>query len=102
MTLAYGAEFAPAAPTLQILALVQALAALSIPCSSLLIASGRGGSYGAFSLIGLAMNAGLNLLLIDAFGAAGAAWASLAGTAAIFLGQGWHVARFFRMSNTKG
>lgn len=101
MTLAYGAQYAPAGSTLQVLAIVQTLTALSIPCASLLIANGQGRSYGVFSLLGLAVNAGLNLVLIDAMGAAGAALASLAGAALIFSGQGWQILKLYRTSNMK-
>ena len=96
LSLAYGSHYEPAAPTLQILALVQSVTALAIPCTSLLVATGHGRSYGTFSLIGLMVNAALNLVLIQSMGATGAALASLAGILIIFLGQGRQIIRMRR------
>jgi len=87
MSLVFGHEYVSGGRTLQVLALVQTLTALSIPCGGLMIASGRGKSFGAISLLGLVLNAALNLMFIPWWGAAGAAFATLAASGLILLGQ---------------
>jgi len=83
----FGAEYAPAAPALALLAISQAFAALTIPCAGLLIASGRGNIFGLINLVAVLANIGLNLLLIPAFGATGAALASMGATTLLLVWQ---------------
>jgi O-antigen/teichoic acid export membrane protein len=70
-----------------LLAISQAFAALTIPCAGLLIASGRGNIFGLINLVAVLANIGLNLLLIPAFGATGAALASMGATTLLLVWQ---------------
>ncbi|MGV8833389.1 MAG: polysaccharide biosynthesis C-terminal domain-containing protein [Devosia sp.] len=88
-----GPEYAPAAPSLSLLAISQAFAALTIPCAGLLIASGRGQIFGLINLVAVLVNIGLNLLLIPLFGAAGAASASAVAVTLILI---WQVVTILR------
>lgn len=89
----FGHEYAPAAPSLTLLAISQAFAALTIPCAGLLIATGRGGIFGLINLVAVLINISLNFLLIPPLGATGAALASMAGTTIMLT---WQVLTIWR------
>jgi O-antigen/teichoic acid export membrane protein len=74
--LIYGASFAPAVIVLQILGLVVPVIFLNYGLTHLLIALHREGWNTFFFGAALATNVFSNLLLIPAFGGAGAAWAT--------------------------
>jgi len=76
ITTLYGAEYLPAAPVLQILALSQIGAALIIPASSFMLMTGRQVRFGQLTTLCLVVNVVLNLLLIPSMGATGAALAT--------------------------
>ena len=93
VTFIFGHEYAPAAPPLTLLAISQAFAALTIPCAGLLIAAGRGGTFGLINLVAVVINISLNFVLIPPLGATGAALASMAGTAIMLT---WQASTIFR------
>ena len=83
----FGAEFAPAAPSLVLLAIGQTVASLAIPLSALLTMGGREKHYGALNLAGLVLHAMLNIVLIPPFGATGAAMSTATVYSLLALGQ---------------
>lgn len=93
VTFIFGPEYAPAAPTLTLLAISQAFAALTIPYAGLLIAAGRGGIFGLINLVAVLLNIALNFLLIPPLGALGAALASMVAVVVMFA---WQASTTFR------
>jgi O-antigen/teichoic acid export membrane protein len=87
LDLILGAAYRPAAPVLAVLGLAQMAAAVGIVTSAVLLMGGRERIFGALTLGALAGNVGLNLILIPAFGALGAALATLAATCLLGLAQ---------------
>lgn len=74
----YGAEFAPAAQILVILAWVLPPIFLDFPVGSYLNATHRAGRKTTAMAAAMVVNVALNILLVPLFGGAGAAWAALA------------------------
>lgn len=72
----FGAAYAPAAPVLAVLVLSQVAAALTVPTTSLLLMSGEQNRFGVVMGVALATNVGLNVWLVPAYGAVGAAIAT--------------------------
>lgn len=87
VTRLFGAEFAPAAPSLALLAIGQTVTSLSIPLQALLTMGGRERHYGALNMAGLIVHALLNLVLIPRYGAIGAAFSTAAICVMLALGQ---------------
>jgi O-antigen/teichoic acid export membrane protein len=87
LTTLFGAEFAPAAPSLVFLAIGQTVSSLAIPLSALLTMGGREKHYGALNLAGLVFHALLNLVLIPPYGATGAAISTATVYSLLALGQ---------------
>ena len=77
MKIAFGAEFAHGGTVLAVLGAAQIFGALSVPASAFLILADRQRLFGALTASALALNIGGNLVLIPAYGALGAAVASL-------------------------
>ncbi|HEX8256713.1 MAG TPA: polysaccharide biosynthesis C-terminal domain-containing protein [Allosphingosinicella sp.] len=77
MTSLFGEAFAPAAPTLALLAVGQLATSLAIPFGGLLTMGGRERVFGGINLAGLALHVALNFLLVPTMGATGAAIATL-------------------------
>ena len=97
ITLAFGYEYAPSANTLTLLAISQAFAALTIPCAGLLVATGRGSTFGLINFVAVLVNMSLNLVLIPWYGALGAALASLV---SVFLMFSWQAGTIWRHRRT--
>jgi O-antigen/teichoic acid export membrane protein len=74
--IALGEEFLGAVVVMRILAVGQIFGALSEASSSYLLMSGKERAFGLLSVIGLALNVGLNLWLIPRWAAEGAAYAT--------------------------
>lgn len=83
MRLLFGAEFAPAGPTLAILTGVFAMTAFGYLAGYLVIVLGLQRSFLRYALLGLVINVGLNLLLLPRYGYVAAAWATLVTNAAV-------------------
>ena len=72
----FGDSYLPGGPVLQILAISQIGAAISIPASSFMLMTGRQVRYGQITTLGLVANVLLNAILIPQMGATGAALAT--------------------------
>ena len=83
--LIYGPGYEKAASALRILALTTALSSLNIFLTGLFWATNYQKRMFIFQAIALAMNIGLNLILIPDYGHIGAAWASVATEGIMFL-----------------
>jgi len=92
-TTIFGGDFAQSAAPLSILALSQAVSALTIPLAGLLIAIGKGAKYGQINLIALVTNVGLNFAFIPSYGAVGAAMSSMIAVVLMFCLQAHSVFR---------
>lgn len=76
MTLAFGADYAPGASVLAVLALAQVGAAINIPVTSMMLMTGWERAFGRMTVATLVLNIAGNALLIPAMGAKGAAIAT--------------------------
>lgn len=85
--LVFGESFAGAVGALQVLALGQLAAALSVPCASLLVVCGKERAFGLVNTVGLVLNVIANLALIPEYGALGAAIATAVAQSLILVGQ---------------
>ena len=83
----FGAKFAPAAPSLMLLAIGQTVASLSIPLQSLLTMGGRERQFAALCMITFVFHAAVNFVAIPLAGATGAAAATALAYIVIALGQ---------------
>jgi len=87
ITLIFGVQYSASASIFTLLIIAQIFTAFAIPCSGLLIASGKGKLFGSINLIALIINVGLNFIFIPQFGAIGAAITTIIGTAFILCAQ---------------
>jgi O-antigen/teichoic acid export membrane protein len=78
LALVFDARYAGAAGPLVVLGVAGSISFLTAPAESALVALGKTRANLAVSLVALAVNVGLNLVLIPRFGPLGAAWAWLA------------------------
>jgi O-antigen/teichoic acid export membrane protein len=88
LRLVYGAEFEAALGIFRILVLQAVASRIAAVTSQLYLASNRPGLNSWFCLLDVAVSVGLMLALVPFYGAQGAAWALLAGTA-LRLGLLW-------------
>jgi O-antigen/teichoic acid export membrane protein len=94
LTIVFGDKYAESAGTLAILAAVVVLAAQNYVLWYGIFAGGKEGLVVGVQAAGLAVNAALNLALIPAFGAEGAASALVVSELVVTAGQAWIVQRW--------
>ena len=83
----FGPEFREAAPTLAVLTVAQLAGTIAIPYSAVLMMGGRERAFGAWNFGALGANILLCFLLIPAYGALGAAYATLVSALFLMIGQ---------------
>ena len=96
LTLTFGAAYLPAVPALKLLSLLVPFAALSALLYKLLIILKREAIYFKISLVGLAINLTINLILIPRLGIVGAAMSAVITHLSLFLLYGYHVKLLLR------
>ena len=94
LTIVFGNRYAESARTLAILAAVVVLTAQNYALWYAILARKKEGFVVAVQAAGLGLNAALNILLIPAFGAEGAASALVASEFVVTAGQAWLVNRW--------